>query len=176
MPLHAITVVGVDRPGILAALAGVLVEQGCNIEDSEMAVLRGYSAMMLVVAGPDELASEELEKALAAELDLSVMVRPIDPVTPVEAEGVESWSVSVHGADRPGIVYEVTRILARAGLNITDVKTRVHGPPPRSELSMALEVLVPATVSGDDVAAELDSLAARLNVACSMRPTSPPPV
>jgi glycine cleavage system transcriptional repressor len=176
MPLVAITVVGVDRPGTLAALAGVLVEQGCNIEDSEMAVLRGYSAMMLVVAGPDGLAPEALEKALATELDLSVMVRPIDLVAPAEADEVESWSVSVHGAARPGIVYEVTRILARAGLNITGVKTRVHGPEARPELSLALEVSVPATVSGEEVAAELDTLAEGLNVACSMRPIVPPPL
>jgi glycine cleavage system transcriptional repressor len=175
MPLYAVTAVGVDRPGTLAALAGVLVEQGCNIEDSEMAVLRGHSAMMLVVAGPDELAAASLEKALASttvELDLSVMVRPIDPVARAEGEEAESWSVSVHGADRPGIVYEVTRILARAGLNITGVKTRVHGPPARPELSMALDVSVPAGVVGEEVAAELDNLARRLNVACSMRPTA----
>jgi glycine cleavage system transcriptional repressor len=173
--LFAVTVVGVDRPGTLAALAGVLVEQGCNIEDSEMAVLRGYSAMMLVVAGPEELAPESLEKALAVELDHSVMVRPLDPLAPAESEGAERWSVSVHGADRPGIVYEVTRILARAGVNITGVKTRVGGPQARPELSIALEVSVPATASGDEVAAQLDNLAARLSVACSMRPMTPPP-
>lgn len=176
MPLHAITVVGVDRPGTLAALAGVLVEQGCNIEDSEMAVLRGYSAMMLVVAGPDDLAGESLEKAVAEELDLRVMVEPIDPVAPDDAEGTESWSVSIHGANRPGILYEVTRILARADLNITDVKTRVHGPEPRPELSIELEVAIPPAVSGEDVAAELEGLVTRLNVACSMHPTAPPAV
>ena len=174
MRLYTIAVVGVDRPGTLATLAGVLVEQGCNIEDSEMAVLRGYSAMMLVVAGPDDLPAEALEKAVAAELDHRIMVEPIDPVAPEPSEGTESWSVSVHGAKRPGIVYEVTRILARAGLNITDVKTRVHGPEPRPELSIELEVSIPATVSGDDVAAELDGLVSRLHVACSMRPTAPP--
>ena len=171
MRLYTIAVVGVDRPGTLAALAGVLVEQGCNIEDSEKAVLRGYSAMMLVVAGPDDLAAESLEKAVASELDHRVMVQPIDPVAPDEADGTESWSVSVHGANRPGILYEVTRILARSGLNITGVKTRVHGPEPRPELSIELEVSIPATVSGADVAAELEGLVTRLNVACSMHPT-----
>jgi len=124
-----------------------------------------------VVAGPDDLAAESLEKAVASELDHRVMVQPIDPVAPDEADGTESWSVSVHGANRPGILYEVTRILARSGLNITGVKTRVHGPEPRPELSIELEVSIPATVSGADVAAELEGLVTRLNVACSMHPT-----
>jgi glycine cleavage system regulatory protein len=31
MPLYAVTAVGVDRPGVVAALSGVLVEQDCNL-------------------------------------------------------------------------------------------------------------------------------------------------
>ena len=45
---------GADRPGIVAAVTGVLVEHGGNLEDTSMTILGGHFAMMLVVAVPDE--------------------------------------------------------------------------------------------------------------------------
>jgi glycine cleavage system transcriptional repressor len=172
--LFALMAVGVDRPGNVAAVAGVLVEQGCNLEDTEIAVLRGYSAMMLVVAGPERVTADALAAAVeegTSELGLDVTVFTMDAGTahPTPDPGTP-WSVSVHGSDRPGIVFEVTRLLARAGVNITAMKTRTRGPAELLVYTMSLEVQVPAGVDGAEVAAALDSLAGRLNAACSMRP------
>jgi glycine cleavage system transcriptional repressor len=180
MSLYAVTVVGVDQPGNLAAVAGALVERGCNIEDSEMAVLRGHSAMMLVVSEPSsegagpagESLGDHLVKAVA-DRGLNVTVHPIDSIAPADAGG-EPWSVAIHGADRPGILFEVTRLLARTSVNITGVKTRAPVGPARPQYAMALQVSVPPGVDGDHVAAQLDKLAGELNLACSMRPEPVP--
>ena len=51
MPLLAITVLGHDRPGIIAETTGALAGLGLNIEDSTMTLLRGHFAMMLITAG-----------------------------------------------------------------------------------------------------------------------------
>jgi glycine cleavage system transcriptional repressor len=175
MPLFALMAVGVDRPGNAAAVAGVLVEQGCNLEDTEIAVLRGYSTMMLVVACPERVSADGLKTAVAEgtwEIGLDVTVCEIDPDTPDTADLTgTAWSVSVYGSDRPGIVFEVTRVLARAGVNITGMKTRTHGPANLLMYTMALDVWVPGDVDGAEVASSLDNLARRLNVACSMRPS-----
>ena len=61
--LHAVTVLGPDRPGIIAETTGRLAELGLNIEDSTMTLLRGHFAMTLVCSGP--AAGVEIEKALA---------------------------------------------------------------------------------------------------------------
>ena len=62
----AVTAIGADRPGIVAAVTGVLTDHGGNIEDSTMSILGGHFAMMLVVAeadaGPDS--ADRLEDAL----------------------------------------------------------------------------------------------------------------
>jgi glycine cleavage system transcriptional repressor len=116
----AVSAVGADRPGIVAAVSGVLWEQGCNLADTEMAVLRGHFAMMLVVTGPDSLTADGLEAALAGvagRLDLVAAVREIDASVPVSPAG-EPWSVSVYGADQPGIVHRLTTVLAEAGVNV----------------------------------------------------------
>ena len=63
MTLHAITVLGHDRPGIIAETTGRLAGLGLNLEDSTMTLLRGHFAMMLVCEGP--AADAEIEQALA---------------------------------------------------------------------------------------------------------------
>jgi glycine cleavage system transcriptional repressor len=171
MPLYAVTAVGVDRPGVVAALSGVLVQKHCNLQDTQMAVLGGYAAMMLVVRAPEGVTAEELHDALAEATDtlgLAIWVYPVGKLAAREEPG-SRWLVSVYGADRPGIVFEVTRLLAGADINIVDLRTRLRD----RVYAMSIEVVVPSSTDGDRVAAELDSLAAQLGVACSMRPKPP---
>jgi glycine cleavage system transcriptional repressor len=61
--LHAITVLGHDRPGIIAEATGHLAGLGLNLEDSTMTLLRGHFAMMLICAG--DAADAQIEAALA---------------------------------------------------------------------------------------------------------------
>ena len=65
MSHYAVTAIGADRPGIVAAVTGVLMEHGCNLEDTSMTILRGHFAMMLVVAGPQTSSASDLEAALS---------------------------------------------------------------------------------------------------------------
>ena len=46
----SLSVVGRDRPGIVAEVSRVLFELGCNIEDSTCTILSGQFAMILVIA------------------------------------------------------------------------------------------------------------------------------
>ena len=170
MPHLAVTAMGADRPGIVAAVTGVLVEQGCNLEDTSMSILRGHFAMMLVVAGPAELSPEGLEAALAAAaepFDLVVAVRQIDDHVPVSPAG-EPWTLAVYGADRPGIVHRVTSVLAEAEVNVTDLTTRVIGEPGRPVYAMVLAVTLPPGSSEPDVRSRLDALAGELGVDCTL--------
>ena len=53
MPHFALSAIGRDRPGIVAAVTGVLLGHGANLEDSQMTILRGHFTMTLVVALPN---------------------------------------------------------------------------------------------------------------------------
>jgi glycine cleavage system transcriptional repressor len=173
MPHFAVSAVGADRPGIVAAVTGVLVETGCNIEDSSMSILRGHFAMMLVVAGPDGLDAAGLEAALAGaagDFDLVLAVRAIDDTVPHSPEG-DDWTVTVYGADRPGIVHQVTRLLADEGVNVVDLTTRVIGDADRPVYAMVIDVTVPASVSATALGARLDELGSTLGVECAMHPS-----
>ena len=67
----AVTVIGPDRPGIIADVTGALVGTGVNLEDSTMTLLRGHFAMMIVCAGPYDEVEAALEP-LRGELVITV--------------------------------------------------------------------------------------------------------
>ena len=171
----AVSAIGSDRPGIVAAVTKVLLDQGCNLEDTSMSILRGHFAMMLVVAAPDGLAAAQLEQALggpASALDLVVAVRAIDDDVPASPTG-DTWAVSVHGADRPGIVHRVTALLADAGANVVDLSTRLLGAAGESVYVMVLSITLPEGADDAALGRRLDALGAELGVDCRLHRAEP---
>ncbi|HEX9683095.1 MAG TPA: ACT domain-containing protein [Acidimicrobiales bacterium] len=174
MPHYAISAVGRDRPGIVAAFTEALAEAGCNLEDTSMTILRGHFAMMLIVATPDTtgdgIAAAVGEPAARHQLVTSVL--PIDDDVPESLAGHE-FVVSVYGADRPGIVAAITRLLADRGVNVVDLSTRVIGDPDRPVYAMVLEVTVPDRVDVDELATALGAEAHRLGIEASLHADDP---
>lgn len=123
----AVTVIGADRTGIIADVAEVLAGLGMNLTDSTMTRLRGHFAMTLVCTGdPGAAEVEAALDALTADGSLTVSVRDVRP----ESSGAHSGLphvLTVHGADRLGIVATVTRAVAEFGGNVTDLTTRLSG-------------------------------------------------
>src|SRR5690348_5046553 len=99
MPFFAITAVGQDRPGIVAQFTGVLFRQGANLEDCTMTHLRDQFAMLLIVEAPesDLSALETALQVVAAQLGLSLVIRPLSPEDGPETSG-DHYFLRVHGA------------------------------------------------------------------------------
>ncbi|WP_341928145.1 ACT domain-containing protein [Nocardioides psychrotolerans] len=164
--LHAITVLGHDRPGIIAETTGRLADLGLNLEDSTMTLLRGHFAMMLVCAGAPE--ADQIEAALApltTDGTLTVTVREV-PVEQPEASDGSPWVLTVHGGDRAGIVSSVVTEVARVGGNITDLTTRLAG----DLYLLVAEIDLPASVDVSAVEAAIRSVASDLGVGATLRP------
>ena len=136
-----VTAVGADRPGIVAAITGALLELGGNLEETRAALLRGSFATVLAVAVPDGVGREEVQAALrpvALELGLGLWVGDAAPRT--EAPPLPRAVVSVYGADHPGIVHAMATALAGAGANIVDLSSRLVGDPPIYVLGIEVEL------------------------------------
>jgi glycine cleavage system regulatory protein len=99
-------------------------------------------------------------------MHLVTMVRAIDAAVAVPAAG-ELWTVSVHGADHPGIVHGITAALAEMHVNVVDLNTRVVPGEGGPAYVMILDVTLPASVDGDDFCDQLDAVCATLGVTCS---------
>jgi glycine cleavage system transcriptional repressor len=159
----AITVIGPDRTGIVADVAEALSGVGANLSDSTMTRLRGHFAMTLVCTGPTAEAVEKALAAVTADGRLIATVRAVQPEADAAVQG-EPYLVSVHGADRLGIVAAVTRVVAAAGGNITDLTTRLAGPL----YVLVAEVDLPRGAA-DDLGSRLASAADELGVDVTLR-------
>ncbi|WP_345187912.1 glycine cleavage system protein R [Microbacterium panaciterrae] len=151
-----LTVVGSDRPGLVATVAHIVDEHGGNWENSRLAELDGTFAGVIQVAVPVERV-EELRASLHG-LDglLTIAVHP-GSATPPAAEERRELSIQVLGNDRPGIVRDISAVLSAHALSIESMTTATR------DAAMAggrlFEASVVATVPGS---AALDSLRADL--------------
>lgn len=164
MTMHAITVLGHDRPGIIAETTDKLAALGLNIEDSTMTLLRGHFSMMLVCAG--DVSAADIEGALwplttDGRLDVTVREVPSD-VAPPTAPG---WVLTVHGGDRPGIVSSVVAEVAKVRGNITDLATRLSG----DLYLLVAEIDLPADVDVPGLESAIESVCAELGVTATLR-------
>ena len=166
MSLVAVTVIGNDRPGIVAGVTKVLFELGCNLEDVSSTILRGHFSMVLVVRAPQEAEASTIEERLgpvAADLGLVVAARPVDE-SDVDVPPA-THMISVYGADQPGIVFHVTETLARHGINITDLTSRVIGSEEQPVYALMLEV---STTDPTKIESDLAALREQLAVDASV--------
>jgi glycine cleavage system transcriptional repressor len=160
MATLAVSAVGLDRPGIIAGVAERLAAHGANVTDSRMAILRGHFAMTLIVEGAER-------DELAADLESMGGLETWSVAEVAEAAGAPRSEptavVSVHGADHPGIVAAVTRVLADAGVNVCDLQTRLV----EDLYVMIIDAAVPPEV--DDLGERLQAVAAEQDVTITLR-------
>lgn len=165
MTLLAITVLGHDQPGIIARTTATLAASGMNLEDSSMTLLRGHFAMTLICAGTARAGDLEAALAPLTGAGLMVSVREVADEPGPEMVGA-AHLLTVHGADRLGIVTRLTEVVAEAGGNITDLTTRLSG-----ELYVLVaEVDLPESSDADELQAAIAATAAELGVDAHLRP------
>lgn len=135
---HMLTVVGQDRAGIVAALTDALFRGGANLGEASMTRLGGnFTIMLMVEANADAVALEQLLAPVTRQLGLRLHVDTIESRLHQHVE--PNARIAVHGADRPGIVAQVTGALAQAGFNILDLDSDVGGTADKPIYVMVLD-------------------------------------
>jgi glycine cleavage system regulatory protein len=119
-----LTVVGPDRPGLVRLIAQSVAERGGTWLESRMARLAGqFAGIVLVAVPPAEV--EPLAatlRALSAEGLRVAVERGSEEAAPPPPVML---ALEVIGNDRPGIVRDVTRVLAECSVNIEELTTDV---------------------------------------------------
>lgn len=124
--LLVISALGEDRPGIVDELSELILDAGCNIEDSRATVLGGEFAVMLLVSGQWN-AVAKLESGLprAGEtLGMQIFSRRTD----VRGEQPDRlpYMVEVVALDHPGIVHNLAHFFSVRGINIEELVTHTY--------------------------------------------------
>jgi glycine cleavage system transcriptional repressor len=142
MPEFAISAIGRDRPGIVAAISEALLGVEGNVEDSQMSILRGHFSVMLIVGVPPHVDPAEVERRLdGVRADLGLEALTVNRIDELDARPPRpSHVITVYGADHPGIVHAVSSALAERGVNITGLATRLGGASDSPLYVMTLEV------------------------------------
>lgn len=167
------TCVGKDRPGIVAAISGVLLEADCNIEDSRMARLGPDFACMLMLALPAGLTGTQLEARLdGVRKEYGLWLRLAD-LPPEQATGeprdAAVYNIQVYGADRKGIVHRISRCLADHNINVSNLQTEVI-PHPTPLYVMLIEVEMPPLLDVAKLQGDLRKIGSEIGVQVSVKP------
>ncbi len=172
MATLVLTVIGDDRSGLVSALSGVIAEHGGSWERSQMARLAGKFAGIVLVAVPDEHA-EVLIGALGplgTQGLLEVTVERAAEGEDTASTDVTRLSLELVGADRPGIVHDISQALAARQVSIEELHTGTREAPMVGGMlfEATATLLAPPTVPIADLQAVLEQLANELMVDISL--------
>lgn len=135
---YMLTVVGKDKPGIVASISEALFSAGCNFGEASMSRLGGNFTIMLMVQFKDgEQPLKDIVIPIAQQLKLRCHVDAIEGQ--LHAHREPDVRISVYGPDRTGIVAHVTNTLAKAGLDIYDLESDVGGSDSKPVYIMHIE-------------------------------------
>ncbi len=160
-----LTVVADDHPGIVEALSQVLADHAGNWTESSMMSLAGkFAGILLVQVPPDK--AESFVSALDALESEGIQVVAQRSGTAAKAEGEREFSIELVGQDHPGIVRDITQVLARHQINVQELETTVQSASMSGEsLFMAhARIFVPEDVSLEKLQDEMEDLANELMV------------
>lgn len=159
-----LTVIGADRPGIVEQISDQVLAAGANWEESRMARLAGKFAGVLRVSVAADRANrlEDDLRALASG-DLTVV---IERGNDISASSSRALGIEIVGHDRPGIVRDISHVLARRGVNIEELETEVTSAAMSGEPTFRARarVRLPDATSVDDIRAALEAMADNLMV------------
>ncbi len=117
MKKYILTAFGKDRPGIVASITEILYQKGANIEDSSMSKLSDQFVIMLLFTSKEPVSKEDFNLK-----DIEVYINQVEDEN-ISKPSNCSVIISIYGADKTGIVYKVSRLLASKDINITDLRT-----------------------------------------------------
>jgi len=168
-----LSVLGTDRPGIVAAVSSVLMDYGCNVEDVSQTILQGEFVGIVIATVPEQTPFEDLRQALGKALDpldLHVMLKPLNASTPpAAATESEPFVVVTTGPDRLGLVAGITEVMARFGVNITQLKAAFRGGDDPHRNTMIYEVDVPINTDPQGFRLALRKRAEELGLTLSLQ-------
>ncbi|MFZ7126809.1 MAG: glycine cleavage system protein R [Desulfobacterales bacterium] len=168
-----ISVLGQDRPGIIAAVSRVLLEHESNIENVSQTTLQSCFAGIFIAAIPDRLAPSTIEDALAERLSsmgLQVHVQPMAALeAPSSAPEADPFVITTRGPDRKGLVAEISAVLAHHGVNITNLQALFKGGDDPTANIMIYEVDIPRRADHDALFADLKSRSEKLRLKISIQ-------
>ena len=167
-----LSALGEDKPGLIDELSRCVLNSGCSIFDSRMAVLGGNFALLLQVGGNwNNIAKLENQVAgLESSLGLTITSRRTAVLQP--GKDLLPYGVDVVALDQPGIVHNLAKFFSQRQINIQEMVTSSH-PAAHSGtpmFSVHMNVDIPASVQIASLREEFMEFCDQLNLDAVIEP------
>jgi glycine cleavage system transcriptional repressor len=164
-----ISVLGPDRPGIIASVSGVLYKSDCNIENISQTILQSEFAGIFIASIPANVTLEALHEKLnqeVAPLNLSIFVKPLATEIVIQEPPIdaEPFVITTIGPDQKGLVARITAILAAYQVNVTNLQAVFKGGQNPTDNVMIYEVDIPLNIDRQALYRHLRAKAANLQL------------
>ena len=171
-----LTAIGRDRPGIVADLAEMVFELGCNLEDSSMMNLGSEFATMVLISGQGEGLGQRLHmscKHLEYEKGMTIFIKPIEEgAGPASPPSGRPFRLHTMGEDKAGIVARTARAVSAAGGNILQLTSHLRpaasSGTPLYEMEMRFDL--PATADVEALRRQLAAIENSLHIDITLAP------
>ncbi|MGD9211401.1 MAG: ACT domain-containing protein [Desulfobacteraceae bacterium] len=166
-----ISVIGQDRPGIIAAVTRILFDLDFNIENISQTILQAQFSGIFIASTTGNMSLASLEKYLRKDLDamkLSVFIKELDSIRTPQAFVCEPFVITTKGPDRKGLVAHITAIMARYNVNVTNFQALFKGGDDPNANIMIYEVDIPVSIDHKKLQEELHQKATQLNLDLSI--------
>lgn len=168
-----VTLMGRDRPGIVRQISDCLQGLAVNWADSRMTHYADQFAGVVHLQVSSEQA-DQVEAALAKLETEGLKVQWVRSDTPALAAGNRILKLEMTGADRPGIVRELSSGLAERGVSIEDLHTEIQSSDGTPQFKVQATLLVPPQLSDDTLRKVLESLAHQMMMDIGLDATHEP--
>jgi glycine cleavage system transcriptional repressor len=121
---------------------------------------------------PDGMTSEDLHRELESRLSplgLTVLTKPCDHGEDSCVAACEPFVITTRGPDRKGLVAQISGVIARHGVNITNLQAMFKGGDEPGDNIMIYEVDVPKAVDLQALAQDLRDKASELQLDISIQ-------
>jgi len=160
-----LTIIADDHPGIIQTVSTVLTSHGGNWTQSSMSSLAGQFAGILLVSIPQENTEACIAELSGLESSGLTVIAHVSGGA-VGTEKTSTYVLDLVGNDRPGIVHEITSLLAKHKVSVHEFETMVEGASMGGgELFKATaRLVIPEAADVDLLESELEDLANDLMV------------
>lgn len=168
-----VTVLGKDRPGIIAEVSKSLYKMNCNLENVNQMLLQNEFAGFFIVEHPSNHTLESVSKNLKEELSgqrLQVYVDVLEENGAGYPQAVgERFLITTIGPDQKGLVARLTEIIASYGVNVANLKAVFKGGNNPAANIMSYEVDITPDTDQTALFKSLRDKATELNLDISIQ-------
>ncbi|MGC8829949.1 MAG: glycine cleavage system protein R [Verrucomicrobiia bacterium] len=167
------TIIGKDRPGLVESVAETIVKHKGNWLESRMCRLGGEFAGILrfeIPAENQDSLTEDIRKL--SSIGLSVVVQPDSSHLDEASTKSTVANLEIVGHDRPGIVHQISSVLAKYGVNFEELITERDSAPMSGELLFKARALlkIPNSCDLKSLKNDLEKISNELMVDAILQP------